>query len=451
MGQGNIEVANTPVETETPDLQSADLHWSAERQNAEAAYHAEVEKNLKRNFAANLAHGLLGQTGFRLVTAPTFVPAYIYLLSGSEFMVGLALASQWLGNALSSTLGATMVEHRKRVLPIGMLIGWGMRGGVLGLALSGYFLPPNWALFFACVFLMCFGLFNGIQSVIFNYLMAKVIPLRLRGRLTGFRNFAAGLTASGVAYLGGKYFVEEHALGNGYATTFLAAFILTSIGLSMLMMVREPEPPTVRARTSFMHRMREIPGLLRDDKELLRFYLASSAAALGTLAVPFYILYASKSIGLTGTTLGALSTAFLLAQTGTNLIWGWIADKFGNRIVFLISIGTWALATLLLMEAHTLWALAAVFAGLGAGQGGFQNSTNNIILEFGTREDLPMRIAMMNTAISAMNAVGPLLGGLIAHFFSFYAVFYLSAAMLAVAFGTVLFAVKEPRARGLFH
>ena len=444
-------MADTPHETETPDLQRADLHWSAERQDAEAAYHAEVEKNLRRNFAANLAHGLLGQTGFRLVTAPTFVPAYIYLLSGSEFMVGLALASQWLGNALSSTLGATMVEHKKRVLPIGMLIGWGMRGGVLGLALSGYFLPPNWALFFACVFLMCFGLFNGIQSVIFNYLMAKVIPLRLRGRLTGFRNFAAGLTASGVAYIGGKYFVEANALGNGYATTFLAAFILTSIGLSMLMMVREPEPPTVRARTSFLSRIREIPGLLRDDKELLRFYLASSAAALGTLAVPFYILYASKSIGLTGTTLGALSTAFLLSQTGTNLIWGWIADKFGNRIVFLISIGTWALATLLLMEAHTLWSLAAVFAGLGAGQGGFQNSTNNIILEFGTREDLPMRIAMMNTAVSAMNAVGPLLGGLIAHFFSFYAVFFLSAAMLALSFGTVLFAVKEPSARGLFH
>ena len=76
------------------------------------------------------------------------------------------------------------------------------RLGVLGLALSGYFMPTKWALIFACIFLMMFGLFNGIQAVIFNTLMAKVIPLRLRGRLTGFRNFAAGLTAAGVAPLG---------------------------------------------------------------------------------------------------------------------------------------------------------------------------------------------------------------------------------------------------------
>ena len=425
--------------------------WTEERRAAEEAYHAEVERNLPRNYAANLAHGLLGQTGFRLVTAPTFVPAYIFLLSGSEFAVGLALASQWLGNALSSTFGATLVEHRKRVLRTGLLVGWGMRGGVLGLALSGYFLPEHWALIFACVFLCLFGLFNGIQSVVFQLLMSKVIPLRLRGRLTGFRNFAAGLTAAGVAYVGGKYFVEAHALGNGYATTFLVAFILTSVGLTMLMLVREPDSPEVRPRSSLLLRLREIPFLLRSDRELMYFCVASAAAALGTLAVPFYILYAGKSIGLSGTNLGVLSTAFLLSQTGTNLIWGALADRAGNRLVFLLAIGIWALSTVLLMQAGTLWTLAAVFAGLGAGQGGFQNSTQNMILEFGAREDLAMRIAMLNTGISFANALGPLIGGFIADVSSFTVVFWISTVMLSASFATVFFCVSEPRKRGLFH
>jgi MFS family permease len=434
----------SPTPLTNPD-QGTDLHA------AEAAYHADVERNLKRNFAANLAHGLLGQTGFRLVTAPTFVPAYIFLLSGSEMMVGLALAAQWLGNASSSLFGATLVEHRKRVLPMGLLIGGGMRLGVLGLALSGFFLPTHWALAFACAFLMLFGLFNGVQSVIFSTLMAKVIPLRLRGRLTGFRNFAAGLTAAGVAYIGGKYFVEANAFGNGYATTFLTAFVLASAGLCMLLIVREPIPPEVRARTSLIHRLREVPGLLRADRELLRFYFATASASLGTLAVPFYILYSAESIGLTGTNLGVLTIAYLLAQTGTNLIWGTIADRMGNRLVFLCAIGLWILSTILLIEANTLWMLVIVFAGLGAGQGGFQNSTSNIILEFGTREDLPMRIAMMNTGVASMNALGPLLGGLIAHTLGFTAVFSASALMLTISFSIVLFAVAEPRARGLFH
>lgn len=414
---------------------------------AETAYEAEIEANLRRNYAANLAHGLLGQTGFRLVNAPTFVPAYIFLLSGSEFLVGLALAAQWLGASASSIFGATLIEHRKRVLPVGLLIGWGMRAGVLGLALGGFFLPDNWALITAIGFLCLFGLFNGMQAVIFNTLMAKVIPLRLRGRLTGFRNFAAGLTAAGVSWMGGHYFVAGNLFGNGYASTFLMAFILTSIGLSLLMLVREPEPPTIRARATLGGRLRDIPMMLKADPALGRFYIAAGLAALGTMAVPFYILYAGERIGLSGATLGILSTAFLLAQTTVNLVWGSLADRFGNRLVFILSVGTWAAATVMLLAVDTLWPLAIAFAGLGAGQGGFQNSNQNIIVEFGARDDLPMRIAMLNTATSLMHAAGPLLGGVIAYAISFDALFALSIAVLLAAVLMMIFLVDEPRKR----
>ena len=414
---------------------------------AETAYEAEIEANLRRNYAANLAHGLLGQTGFRLVNAPTFVPAYIYLLSGSEFLVGLALAAQWFGASASSIFGATLIEHRKRVLPMGLLIGWGMRAGVLGLALGGFFLPERWALVTAIGFLCLFGLFNGMQAVIFNTLMAKVIPLRLRGRLTGFRNFAAGLTAAGVSWMGGHYFVEGNLFGNGYAATFLMAFILTSIGLSLLMLVREPEPPTIRARATLRGRLHDIPMMLRADPALGRFYLAAGLAALGTMAVPFYILYAGERIGLSGATIGILSTAFLLAQTTTNLFWGWLADRFGNRLVFILSVGTWGAATVLLLAVDTLWPLAIAFAGLGAGQGGFQNSNQNIIVDFGARDDLPMRIAVLNTATSLMHAAGPLLGGVVAYAISFDALFALSITVLLAALLTMTFLVDEPRKR----
>lgn len=428
------------------DQSLTDEERQARLAEAEAAYEAEIEANLKRNYAANLVHGLLGQTGFRLVNAPTFVPAYIFLLSGSEFAVGLALAAQWFGASASSIFGATLIEHRKRVLPMGLLIGWGMRAGVLGLALGGFFLPPHLALITALAFLCIFGLFNGMQAVIFNTLMAKVIPLRLRGRLTGFRNFAAGLTAAGVSWMGGHYFVEGNLLGNGYASTFLMAFVLTSIGLSLLMLVREPEPPTIRARAKLGGRLREIPSMLRADPALARFYIAAALAALGTMAVPFYILFAGERIGLSGTTLGILSTAFLLAQTGANLAWGSLADRFGNRIVFISSVALWAVSTVALLFTHDMLGLALVFAGLGAGQGGFQNSNQNIILEFGARDDLPMRIAILNTATSLMMAMGPLMGGLIARGLSFTALFSFSIVVLTGAVITMFF-VDEPRKR----
>jgi MFS family permease len=416
-------------------------------QAAEAAYEAEIERNLPRNYVANMAHGLLGQTGFRLINAPTFVPAYIFQLSGSEAAVGLALGVQALGAAVSSLLGATLIEHRKRVLPMGMLVGWGMRGGILGLALGGFFLPDRWALISACCFLAVFGLFNGVQGVIFNYLMAKVIPLRLRGRLQGLRNFVAGLTASVVAYVGGQYFVGHNVLGNGYATTFLLAFGLTSVGLTMLMLVREPEPPEVRARRGFLARVGEIPALLAADPALSAFYAAASLASLGALAVPFYVLYAGKSVALSGANLGLLSTAMLVSQTGTNLVWGALADRAGSRIVFLLAEALWAVSTVMLMGVHDIVGLAIVFAGLGAGQGGFQNASQILVLEFGSRADLPMRIAVLNALVSLMAAIGPLAGGIMAEQFSYEAVFWFSVIVQAAAVAIILWRVDEPRRR----
>jgi sugar phosphate permease len=82
-------------------------------------------------------------------------------------------------------------------------------------------------------FLMLLGLFQGAQGVAFQMLLAKVIPIRLRGRLQALRNLAGGQVSAGPgrAYLAGRYLIGGKALGNGYATTFALSAILTTLGL----------------------------------------------------------------------------------------------------------------------------------------------------------------------------------------------------------------------------
>ncbi len=419
----------------------------SEIERAEADYQATVLEHLPRNYVAHLIHGLLGQTGFRLVNAPTFVPAYVGLLSGSEIAVGAALALQYLGASISSIFGANFIEHRKRVLPIGFVSGGLMRLQILGLALGGFFLSPEWALVTTFVFLGLFGLFNGAQWVIFGYLMSKVIPVEKRGLLTGFRNFLAGITAAGVAYMGGTYFVDGNVLGNGYATTFLCAFILTTLGLAMLMFVKEPEPPHLRSATPLYQRFKEIPGLLSSDMAYTRFFIARAATAFGYMSMPFFILYAGRDLGITGYLLAILSTAFMLAGPCANLIWGVVADRVGNRRVFLASIGVFVASTLTLFVADTVPLYFLVFAGVGASFGGFQISSQNLILEFGARPDLPMRIGISNSATSLMTGLGSLLGGIIAQTFGLSVVFVLGIIFQITAFLVVLFTVDEPRYR----
>jgi MFS family permease len=431
------------------------LHSTTEHQpatelsaeQAEAHFQSQVSVNLKRNFIALLCHGLLGQTGFRLVNAPTFIPAYVLMLSGgSELMVGLALSLQSLGMFITPLVGANLIEHRKKVLPMGFLIGGGMRLGVLGIALAGFVASGNTALLLVCLFLLLMGIFAGMQGVVFNFLTSKVIPVRMRGRLTGLRNFLAGITASAVAYLGGVYFIGEEASATGYSLTFLMAFVLTSTGLLMLLGLREPEPPTVRTQTPLIDRLRQIPALMRSDPAFSRYVLARAIATFGRMAVPFYIIYAGQEIGLSGETLAILTFAFTMSGTVSNILWGIMADRTGFRFAFLASIMLWVAATLLLLLSSGMAMMLLVFAGLGAAFQGFQGSAQNLTLEFGNRDDLPIRIAVANTAQEFAGSIGPIAGGIIATVYSLQAVFPVSIVFLAVGGILVLKYVPEPRA-----
>jgi MFS family permease len=420
--------------------------------NARAAMHAErryelqVKRDLNRNFFAHLVHGMLGQTGFRLINAPTFLPAYIMMLSGgSELIVGLALSLQALGMAVTPLVGANLIEHRKRVLPVGFFVGGMMRLVVLLIALSGLLLSGTHTLVAILVCLTLLGLFQGMQGVIFNFLMSKVIPLKKRGRLTGLRNFLAGITSAGVAWVGGHYLIGDVPTAQGYSWTFMLAFVLTSVGLLLLLMVREPEPPTVKTKQGLLQRLGEVPQLLRDDPAFTRYFLARSLATMGRMAMPFYILYAGQSIGLSGQNLGIITFAFTMSGTISNLFWGAMADRRGFRGTFLLSIGLWVISTVMLFFVTDLGLILLVFVGIGAAVQGFQNSSINLTLEFGDRDNLPVRIAIANTASEVAGTIGPLLGGLLAALMGYEAVFAASIVFLVVGGTVVRFYVPEPR------
>ena len=411
---------------------------------AEAQFQQAVAKNLTRNYVSQLAHGMLAMTGFRLVNAPTFVPAYLFVLSGSPTVVGLALATQYLGAFFSSVFGATAIEHRRKIVDLGLRYGWAMRLSVLGLALAGFLLPPEAALYAFALCLGLLGVFSGMQNVLWNVLLTKTIPPDRRGMLIGLRNFLGGMTAAGVAYVGGKYLVEQNVLGNGYATTFLLAFVLTAAGLTLLYLVREPESPTVRAPVGVRERLADIPALLKDHG-FARYFWAQTLATLGTLALPFYVIYVgqTQTAALTGNTVANLSVALLVSQTVANLGWGWLADKMGFKAVFVPALLMWAGATIALLFAQDMNASIFCFVGIGAGYAGFLIAAQNMVLEFGSRDDLPMRIAMVNSAQSLVQVIGAVAGGAIASSLGFEVVFAAAALAMLAAAGMLWFYVQR--------
>jgi MFS family permease len=423
---------------------------------ADADYERFVHDNLKRNYAGHYLHGMLGMTGFRLVNAPTFVPAYLHSISGSDAWVGFGLALQQLGSIVSPIIGAQQMEHRKRILPISVTLGLLMRAQILGLAISGWLLTGSWALGLALLFLFLLGLFQGPQRVAFQFLLAKVIPIRLRGRLQAWRNMTGGLIAAALSYFAGNWLVANHVLGNGYATTFFIAFVLTSLGLSALqILMREPEPPTVRPRMAFRERMKDFPALIRGDKGFAWFMVARSFAMGSRIGQPFFFLFAASVLGISaendpmkfGQTLAVLSFAYMGADTVTNLVWGYLSDRGGFHSTFVIAmaINLLSVATLMLSTSFPMMVIA--FFGIGAAQSGYLMSSTNIVIEFGHRHDVPMRMALSNTAEGLMGSLAPLLGGLLAVSFGYKAAFLATLVSVAIALVILVWKVDEPRRR----
>ncbi|MEP5763306.1 MAG: MFS transporter [Halieaceae bacterium] len=414
--------------------------------NAERDYQQQVKNDLPRNFAVHLVHGLLGQTGFRLINTPTFVPAYILLLSGgSDFAVGLALSLAALGSALTPLLSASLIGHRDRVLPVGFWTGGSMRVAVLGLALAGLLLEGRAALVAAIASLGLFGLFAGMQTVVFQTLLSKVIPVTNRGKLMGLRNFLAGITTAIVAWLGGVYLVGTPPTIAGYAWVFILAFVLTSAGLLMLALVREPRPPTVADRRSLTQHLVGMPAFLRAEPEFARYVLARALATLGRMALPFYILYAGQGLGLSGEILATLTVAFTIAATVSNLVWGTLADRRGFRLCLLLSIGLWIAATLALLLSNNFWVVVGIFVAIGASQEGFRLASMSLAMEFGDRDQLSLRVAIANTVSESAGSIAPLIGGIVATALGYGAVFIGATLCLLVGLVVLLLSVRDPR------
>jgi MFS family permease len=393
-----------------------------------------------------MIHGVLGMTGFRLIYAPTIIPAYLLAITGSPAAVGLGTALLQLGSTISPILSGARIEHRSHILPYSVWVGSLMRLAILGLALAGWFLTGRTLVFVTLGLFLFLGFFSGAQRVAFQMLMAKVIPIKRRGRLQGYRNLAGGLIAALLAWAAGRWLIDREVLGNGYATTLLLAFLLTSLGLLALQwMIREPPAPSSRPLVPLRKRLGEISQLF-EHRDFARFIVAQGLATVIRIGGPFWTVYAGQRLGLSGVLIGGLSLAFLGADTLSNLIWGPMGDRWGFRVVFLLALVSTLGGVGLLMVAGVnapLFYLA--FAMLGAGASGWMLAATTMVLEFGAHEDIPMRLAFLTTAEGAVASIGPVAAGLLVAAAGFGPLFALVLAALSGAFVMLLFGVREPR------
>ena len=391
----------------------------------------------RRNYFVLLLHGLLGQTGFRLLQAPTFLPTYIHLLTGQEAAVGLARAVQSLGMFLSPILGAGWVERRSRVKGLAIAFGSLMRSQVLCLALLALLAPAGVAAIAIWPVLLLWGLGTGLQLVAFNVLLAKTVPVTVRGRLLGTRNLASGVTLLLVSAAAGAL-LDRYGFPRGYGWAFLVSFALTALGLAFFAGLAETSDPVALPGRARGRRRQRIPELLRADPGYRAFLVALLLTTAARGVLPFYILQVGADLGLSGSRLAGLTVAYTLAQAGGGLTWGFLGDLTGFRRVFAAALSVWIAGSLIVLQRPSLLGAYAVFVLVGLGFSGSVLAAQTLVLEFGSASDRPLRIATTSSLAEAVGMIGFAGAGLLAQATSPRWVFVVSIALQLAAVGRLL-------------
>jgi len=182
-------------------------------------------------------------------------------------------------------------------------------------------------------------------------------------------------------------------------------------------------------------------------KNLFMLWICQVLSLMGfSFALPFTPLYI-REMGITDPEVLRLWSGLLMAGSGVPMaimmpIWGFLSDRWGRKPMTLRANlgGAVVLFAMGLVRTPELLLVLRMVQGVFTGTV-IANLT--LVVSNTPEKRIGFAIGIMNSAVFAGNAIGPLVGGYFADLFGFRIAFYLSSITLFLAFFVALFWVKE--------
>jgi MFS family permease len=402
---------------------------------------------VKHNFVVNTLDGAFYSFAMSFVSLSTVMPVFIKNIGGSNVAVGLIPVIWTLGFNFPQVLIANYVRQKKYKKPLLIITALGQRLPwlLLGLLCWFFFNKNNTdlqlILFFACLLLAAIA--GSINLPGWFDLVAKITPITLRGRLFASRSIIGAI----FGILGGwivKIVLDHYSYPVNFSILLFLAFIIMMISYSLLFLIKEKESNASINTLQNKEFFKRIPSLIIHQKNYRNFLIADSLLISSLMADAFYALYAIKKFSLSDAYAGAFTIIMMISVIFGNILFGYIADKFGHRINLMMAAGTSFSACMISLIAPSpiLFYFVFVFSAFTATL--LQLSRLTIIAEICAEEDRPTYIAITNLLTSPFILSG-ILGGLIANSFGYNYVFILAAFLSLSSFLWYLKKVKEPR------
>ena len=294
----------------------------------------------RRNFGLAVIYMVFMRTGWIFKTESIIMPAVLDVIGGSGWLRGCLpvlnrfgqsvpplLASDRVRNARWKKLGLFSTTATMGICFLTLALVWGVTGGQ-----KSWWLPV--------VFLVIYGIFftsTGINQLLLNTISGKLIRVERRGSLAWLGSVLGATSAVLCAWLLlNRWLVDETDSGSGgsdFAMIFAftgAAFIAAAI---IVLFLKEQPDNVSQQRRNGKDLLRAAVRTVRQDHNFRRVTIIAACCGMYLTLIPHYQRLGRDhlEIGLT-----ALIPWVLAQNIGAALFSipaGWIADRFGNRLV----------------------------------------------------------------------------------------------------------------------
>ncbi len=408
------------------------------------------EQVYRRNFGYFLADTILFNLAMGIIGATTVIPDFVRQLTNSEILIGLSGSMFTVGYMLPQLFVARYIVRyaRKKWWFVGPNIP--VRLVILLFAVITVWLGQGKPGAILLAFFICYGiaaLGDGLVGVPWADLAGTSLNNRWRARMFGFADAITAVIMLAMAPLIGIVLSETGPeFPNNYALLFGLSGLLFAISIVPGLFFHElPGSQAIMQLPTMKDFVSHLGTVLRQDRPYRAFIILRLFTSLFTMALPFYVGYATVELGLSS----AVAVPVLLAmQTAGGLagalIYAWLGAR-DNVLYIRLAVLCAALLPTSALLAGSLGPLPLyigfLVSGLATGTLLFSSYTNWVV-GYAHDDQRPIYVGLSNTAAAVFTLLAPLIAGTIAQEAGYRALF---AVALVMALSALFVALRYLR------
>ena len=409
-----------------------------------------------RNFSLAVFYMVLMRIGWIFKTESIIMPAVLDVIGGSGWLRGCLPMLNRFGQSVPPLLVSDRVRNSRYKK-------FGLFGATLTMGLCFLLLSAVWfvtggtkSFWLPLIFLMIYGVFfvaTGVNLLLLNTLTGKLIKVTRRGAMSLLGTVFGSTIAVLCAWqLLSVWLVDEGTSGTEAQSSFGLIFCFTgtmfvaAAGCGLFL----KERPDIRNETgrSAIELIRASLATLREDKNFRTLAIIAAMFGMYLTLFPHYQRLGRDRLALSLTALIPWVLAQNIGAACFSIPSGWIADRFGNRLVLRISLLVLCVPPIMAVvlgqieEVNRGW-FTAIFCLLGLTPVAMRY-LSNYTLEVCSSADHPRYLSTLGLAIAVPPIfLSPLLGALV-DWVSFEFVF--GIVIVCIGIGWLLtFRIDEPR------